>query len=58
MDYKSVCAVEGSIENISKAESQISAKLRQSFEKYLPHDVVSINIELLQYGNEIISLKL
>ncbi|XP_016659964.1 uncharacterized protein LOC100167988 isoform X3 [Acyrthosiphon pisum] len=48
INYKSVCAVEGSIENISKAESQISTKLRQSFEKYLP-DVAGcqIHVELV-----------
>ncbi|XP_022182325.1 uncharacterized protein LOC111042124 isoform X3 [Myzus persicae] len=46
INYKRVCKVEGLIENVSKAESQISVKLRQSFEKYL-HQVAGcqINVE-------------
>jgi len=47
--------VQGSIENVSKAEVQISAKLRQSIENYLQSIDVSINtaieksIQLLNY---------
>jgi len=47
INYKSVCTVKGPIENISKAESLISAKLRQSYEKYLQQVIVSTNIEPL-----------
>jgi len=47
ISYKSICTVEGSIENISKAEAQISAKLRKGNGNYLQFMVISINIKLL-----------
>ncbi|CAH1725379.1 unnamed protein product [Aphis gossypii] len=47
INYKGVCTVEGSIENISKAEAQISAKLRQGIGNDLQFIAISINIKLL-----------
>jgi len=47
INYKGVCTVEGSIENISKAEAQISAKLRQGIGNDLQFVALSINIKLL-----------
>ncbi|XP_050055931.1 uncharacterized protein LOC114120371 isoform X7 [Aphis gossypii] len=47
INYKGVCTVEGSIENISKAEAQISAKLRQGIRNDLQFIAISINIKLL-----------
>jgi len=45
-NYKSICKIEGSIENVSKAEVQISAKLRQSIEHFIQSMDVSINIAM------------
>jgi len=40
-NYERIITVKGSIENMSKAEAQISAKLRQSFENDLQSMAVS-----------------
>lgn len=43
-NYERIITVKGSIENMSKAEAQISAKLRQSFENDLQSMAVSVYI--------------
>lgn len=45
-NYERIITVKGSIENMSKAEAQISAKLRQSFENDLQSMAVS---DLINY---------
>jgi len=45
-NYKSICTIKGSIKNVSKAEVQISAKLRQSIEHFIQSMDVSINIAM------------
>lgn len=44
-NYERIITVKGSIENMSKAEAQISAKLRQSFE----NDLQSMAVKCLYY---------
>lgn len=41
-NYERIITVKGSIENMSKAEAQISAKLRQSFENDLQSMAVNV----------------
>lgn len=46
-NYERIITVKGSIENMSKAEAQISAKLRQSFENDLQSMAVNIHIKII-----------